>query len=70
MLMKTALRHYGNKIAIARALDISPAAVSKWKDIVPMESATALEILTGGELKVDPRRYPRIKDAMARRASA
>ena len=70
MLMRTALRHFGNKIAIARALDISPAAVSKWREVVPMESATALEILTGGEIKVDPRRYPRIKDAMNRRATA
>lgn len=70
MLMRTALRHYGNKIAIARALDISPAAVSKWREIVPMESATALEILTDGALKVDPRKYPRIKAAMAQRAGA
>lgn len=55
---------------MARALGISAAAVNKWGDVVPFESATALEILTAGALKVDPAKYPRIRDAMERRASA
>lgn len=70
MLTKTALRHFdGNEAAMARALGISSAAVNKWGDVVPFESATALEILTDGAIKVDPRKYPRIHDAMERRAS-
>lgn len=70
MLTKTALRHFdGSQAAMARALGISSAAVSKWGDIVPFESATALEILTDGVLRVDQRKYPRIQEALARRAT-
>lgn len=71
MLTKHALRHFNdNAAAMARALGISSAAVSKWGSTVPLESATALEILTGGALKVEPRRYPKIKQAMERRGAA
>ena len=64
MLTETALKHFKTQAAIARALDISPAAVSKWPEIVPLESATALEIITSGELQVDRGLYPNLARAI------
>ena len=66
MLTKTAFAHFkDNQAAVARALGVSSAAISKWGEIVPFESATALEILTEGAITVDPQLYPRIASAMA-----
>lgn len=52
------IKHYGTLTAVAAALDISLAAVSQWKRIVPEGSAYKIESLTAGKLKVDPRLYP------------
>lgn len=51
--MKTvdAVAHYGTKSALARALGITPQAVSQWPDIVPAVQAIKLEQLTRGELR-------------------
>lgn len=61
MRTKTVFAYYkkrGLKRAdIARLLDISRAAVSKWGDIVPEGTAYKLESLTGGELKVESKLY-------------
>ena len=64
--MKTsnAISHYRTQAAVAVTLGISPAAVSKWGDIVPLESALALEIVTHGALKVDRSLYPNLARAM------
>lgn len=64
MLTQTALTHFKTQAAIARCLEISPAAVSKWPEVVPIESALALEIRTGGELQVDKSLYPNLARAM------
>jgi DNA-binding transcriptional regulator YdaS (Cro superfamily) len=53
MLTSKAIDHFKTKRAIAKALGISSAAVSKWGDVVPVESAKAIEIRTNGELRVD-----------------
>jgi DNA-binding transcriptional regulator YdaS (Cro superfamily) len=71
--MKTsdAIQHFRTQSAIARALGISDAAVSKWGDVVPFESATALEIVTHGALVVDRSLYhslARAIDAASRSA--
>jgi hypothetical protein len=51
------IAHFGSKIAVARALNIGKAAVSKWPDKVPPLRAAQLEKLTNGELKFDPDSY-------------
>ena len=58
MRTKTAIKHYGSRAAIALALGISRAAVSKWGPFVPEGSAYKLESITGGVLRVDPKLYP------------
>lgn len=35
MTLEDALRHFGNKAEIARALNITPAAVYQWGDKLP-----------------------------------
>jgi DNA-binding transcriptional regulator YdaS (Cro superfamily) len=64
MLTQDAVRYFGNQSAIARALDISAAAVSKWGEIVPLESALALEILSGRRLRCERTRYPNLARAL------
>lgn len=51
------IRFYGTKAAIARELDISPEAVTRWGDIVPEKRAARLSHITGGELQYDPSFY-------------
>jgi hypothetical protein len=63
MLKSAVLRHYKKVTAVAGALAITEAAVYAWPEVVPLESAQALEILTNGELPVDSRCYPKIHRA-------
>lgn len=64
MLTQDAVQYFGNQSSIARALDISAAAVSKWGEIVPLESALALEILTARRLRCDRTQYPNLARAL------
>jgi hypothetical protein len=59
MLTKDAVSHFGTKIAVARALNIGKAAVSKWDEegLVPPLRAAQLHKLTRGKLKFDPSAY-------------
>ncbi|MCL7941193.1 Cro/CI family transcriptional regulator [Halomonas sp. ATCH28] len=55
--MKTqdAIEYYGGKkIDLAKALGISPSAVTMWGDKVPLLRQYQLERLTKGRLKADP----------------
>jgi DNA-binding transcriptional regulator YdaS (Cro superfamily) len=63
MRTEQAVEYFGSQAAIAAALEISRAAVSKWGDVVPEGSAYKLESLTDGELKVDRDLYRRISAA-------
>lgn len=63
MLKVDAFAHFGSPANTARALAISDAAVSKWDDVVPLESALALETLTRGKVTVDYRLYPKLARA-------
>ncbi|MGE4391397.1 MAG: Cro/CI family transcriptional regulator [Aeromonas sp.] len=45
------LEHFGSITAIARAIGISHAAVSKWDETIPQGRAYQIEVLTGGKLK-------------------
>lgn len=54
--MKTedAIKHFdGKKIELAKALKISPSAVTMWGDEVPLLRQYQLERLTDGALKAD-----------------
>lgn len=57
MKKQLVLDHFGGTSAVAKALKISPAAVSVWPEIIPKGRAFELQDLTKGELKVDPALY-------------
>ncbi len=63
MRKSVAVKHFGTEAAVAAALEISRAAVNKWGDVVPLESATALETLSHGAVKVERSMYPAIARA-------
>lgn len=52
MTKNQAVRYYGSVKQLALALGIRPAAVSQW-DAVPEGRQWQLEVITGGELRVD-----------------
>lgn len=55
--MKTedAIKHFGGKkIELAKALKISPSAVTMWGDEIPLLRQYQLERITDGALKADP----------------
>ncbi|MDE2098663.1 MAG: hypothetical protein KGL39_15520 [Patescibacteria group bacterium] len=58
--MKTsaALAYFKSQAKIAQQLGLSRAAINHWGDVVPLESALALETLTAGALPVDRSLYP------------
>jgi hypothetical protein len=65
MLKSRAVEHYGSQAAVAEALGLSRAAINKWNDVIPLESARALEIRSGGALTVDESLYPALAKAHA-----
>lgn len=64
MLTKTAIEYFKTQAEICRVLGISSAAVAKWGEVVPLESALALEIRTKKELPVDRSLYPNLARAI------
>lgn len=58
--MKTsqAVRHFGSVAALARVLEITPAAVYQWGEDVPKLRAFQLERLTDGALAAVPAAEP------------
>lgn len=54
MTTSNAVKYFGSKAAIARALGINKAAVSQWGETIPEGRAYQIEVLTGGKLKADP----------------
>lgn len=62
MLKSTVIQHYGSASALAKALGISPAAVSEWGDLVPEGRAYQIQVLTAGLLHVDPGAYGKRAD--------
>jgi hypothetical protein len=53
--MKTAdaITHFGSQGLLAKALDVSQPAISKWGEDVPVLRAYQIQVLTRGELTVD-----------------
>ncbi|HIF60867.1 MAG TPA: Cro/Cl family transcriptional regulator [Rhodospirillales bacterium] len=52
MLKSDALRHFGNQVKLAAALEITRSAVSQWGENVPQGRAYQLQLITGGKLRV------------------
>lgn len=59
MLKKDVIDHFKTPSNVARALEISPAAVNKWGMVVPYFSAEEIERITGGALKLRKEMYVR-----------
>jgi hypothetical protein len=59
MLKQDVIKHFKTASNVSRALEISPAAVSKWGPVVPKLSAEELERITGGALRVRADLYVR-----------
>jgi hypothetical protein len=64
MLTKSAIEYFGTQAEICRVLGISSAAVAKWGEVVPLESALALEIRTNKALPVVRSLYPNLARAL------
>ncbi len=56
-----AIKHYKTEYQLAKELDISRQAVSKWGDLVPIARAYEIERISGGAVKVKPRLYAKTK---------
>ncbi|ABI71500.1 MULTISPECIES: Cro/CI family transcriptional regulator [Shewanella] len=61
--MKTAdvIAHFGGQGRLAKVLDVSQPAISKWGDTVPLLRAYQIQVITNGKLKVG---NPQIKQAV------
>lgn len=57
MFKKQVIDHFGTQRAIAKALGISDAAVSQWKEVIPEKDAYRLQVVTDGALKYDETAY-------------
>jgi hypothetical protein len=65
MLKKDVIDHFKGASNVARALEVSPAAVWKWRAIVPYFSAREIQRLTGGALRVRDELYVRGRPNLA-----
>lgn len=55
--MKTqeAIQHFGGrKIDLAKAIGVSPSAITQWGEVPPMLRQFQIERITGGKLKAQP----------------
>lgn len=57
MKKSDAIAYFGRRITLARAIRVSPAAVTQWGDLIPLGAAALLEKVTGGKLKFNPADY-------------
>lgn len=56
MKIQNAIKHFGSAANLARTLDMTDSAISRWKergDIVPLKSALKLNNFTGGALDLE-----------------
>lgn len=54
MTTSHAVKYFGSKAALAKALGINKGAVSQWGETIPQGRAYQIEVLTGGQLKANP----------------
>lgn len=64
MLTNDAIAHFGSAAALARALDLTPSAVSQWGERVPGLRQLQLHMMTDGALPADsylvPQKLPEV----------
>ncbi|MFM5403498.1 Cro/CI family transcriptional regulator [Aeromonas veronii] len=53
MKKEDAISYFGSAAELARSLNISEPAVSRWGDTIPKGRAYQIEVLTSGKLKAD-----------------
>ncbi|MFM5577091.1 Cro/CI family transcriptional regulator [Aeromonas veronii] len=53
MKKEDAISYFGSAAELARSLNISEPAVSRWGETIPKGRAYQIEVLTGGKLKAD-----------------
>lgn len=53
---KTVVDYFGSKKKVAKALGITPSAVTMWGEVIPELRQYQLEHLTGGALKATPKK--------------
>jgi len=63
MLVADALKHFGQRRALARAAGVAPSSLYSWGELVPEGRAARLERATNGALKYDPDVYQKQDDA-------
>ncbi|MCA6221911.1 Cro/CI family transcriptional regulator [Photorhabdus antumapuensis] len=57
MFKDDAIKFFGSQRAIAEKLNLSDAAVSQWKNVIPERAALKLNRITNGKLKYNPELY-------------
>lgn len=57
MFTQDAIDHFGSKAKLAKALEVSQPAVSRWGNRVPEKRAARLSLMTNGVLVYDPKDY-------------
>jgi len=57
MLTNDAVQYYGGRRQLADALGITRQAVEQWGKVVAEGMAYKLQVLTRGDLVVDPKKY-------------
>lgn len=55
MTTQEVIDFYGSKVAIAKALGCTPAAVTMWGDEPPKSRQWQLQVLSKGKLKASPK---------------
>ncbi|PHM59152.1 Rha family transcriptional regulator [Xenorhabdus stockiae] len=60
MYKKEAVKFFGSQKVIAEKLNVSDAAVSQWKEIIPELAALKLNRITNGKLKYRPSLYNKV----------
>lgn len=61
MYKSDVITFFKSKSALAKALGITPGAISQWKEIIPEKQAYRLRDLTKGELKINRELYDKVK---------
>ncbi|WP_414716610.1 Cro/CI family transcriptional regulator [Thalassolituus sp. UBA3500] len=64
-----AIQYFGNASRLASALDITRQAVSNWPEEIPRGRQYELQALTGGVLKVTPKKAQTKDDVQRPKAS-
>ncbi|WP_118987095.1 Cro/CI family transcriptional regulator [Photorhabdus sp. CRCIA-P01] len=62
MFKDDAIKFFGNQRAIAEKLNVSDAAVSQWKNVIPERATLKLNRITNGKLKYNPELYNKSAD--------